>query len=92
MEDTDSRVHRWEPWVIEKLRVHLDAEDERVPHPEEDVAMHLRRLGRIPKIDVDPAAIRARFDLEYAVIFLDRTHDDVRGAPSGDVSTNGEEL
>ena len=43
MEDTDSQVHRWEPWVIEQLRVHLDAADERVPHPE-DVVVHLRCL------------------------------------------------
>ena len=91
MEDTDSRVHPWEPWVIEQLRVHLDAADERVPHPE-DVAVHLRLLGSIPKLDIDPAAIRARFDPEHSVIFVDRTHDDVRVAPSSDVSTNGEEL
>ena len=92
MEDTDSRVHPWEPWVIEQLRVHLDGADERVPNPE-DVAVHLRRLGLATRnLDVDPGAIRARFNLEHAVSFVDRTRDDVRGAPSGDVSTNGEKL
>ena len=62
MEDTDSRVHRWEPWVIEQLQVHLYAADEHVPNPE-DVVVHLRRLWCIPMLDVDPAAIRVRFDL-----------------------------
>ena len=80
MEDTDSRVHPREPWVIEQLRVHLDVADERVPNPE-DVSMHLRRLGlATPNLGVDPGASHARFDVEHAVIFVDRTHDDVRGA------------
>ena len=46
----------------------------------------------LPKPGVDPAAILAVVDDEHAPIGVLCAKHDVRGAPSRDISTSGEEL